>query len=130
MPSYTDLVVNDGKPTPVAHTFSPSGIKEGILALFEEKVGVPMSRRLLDVSVRKPVSGNGMYRVRVTWALPKVNVIGGVPTLDHTNRFTSEFLIHENSDQEEIDDLYAFATNGLGNALIKDAICTLTPFFS
>lgn len=130
MPSYTDLVINDGKSTPVAHTFSPAGIKEGILALFEEKVGVPMSRRLLDVSVRKPVSNNGMYRVRVTWALPKVNTIDGVPTLDHTNRFTSEFLIHERSDQDEINDLYAFAFNGLGNTQIKEAIRTLTPFFS
>jgi len=130
MPSYVPLVINDGKSTPVAHTFSPSGIKEGILALFEEKIGVPIGRNTVDVSVRKPVASNGMFRVRVTLALPKVNVIDGVPTLSHTNRFTSEFLVSEKSTQDEINDLYAFAYNGLGNASVRDAIRTLTPFFS
>lgn len=131
MPQIIPIVINDGQSTPAAHTFSPKMVKDGMTSMFEEAVGVPVLRRTMALTVRPPVGGNGMYRVKFEVASPlgATDPVTGAVTVRGVNRSVQELLIHESSSDVEIKNTLAFADNGLSNAFIKECITTLTPGF-
>lgn len=131
MPQIVPIVIYDGQSTPVAHTFTPKMVKDGMTAMFEEAVGVPVLRRTLVLTVRPPVGGNGMYRIKyeVTSPLGATDPVTGAVTVRGANRSVQELLIHESSSETEIKNTLAFADNGLANAFVKECITTLTPGF-
>lgn len=129
MPQITPIVINDGQSTPVARTFSPKMVKDGMTSVFEEAVGVPVLRRSLSLTVRPPVGGNGMYRIKLEISAPlgAADPVTGAVTVRGVNRSVHEFLIHESSSSTEIQTMLAFADNALANAFVKECITTLTP---
>lgn len=131
MPQMTAIVINDGQSTPVAHTFSPKKIEDGIRGYLEEAVGVPVGRSSLILSVRPPVNNSGYYRckIEITDPLAYTDPTSGVTSLRGTNRSVHEFLVHESSSDAEIKNIFAFAKNALTNATVKEAIETLTPLY-
>lgn len=129
MPQAGSIAIADGQSTPVNHTFTPKKLQDGILAYFEEASGIPAARLNLTVSVRPPVGTGQMYRATVSFAVPAVAVVNGIQTVDHTNRVNMEFLVHQNSTDAEMKNLFAFAKNGLGNSQIAEAVTTLSPFY-
>lgn len=129
MPQLAPIVLQDGASTPVSRTFSPKGIADGILASLEEAVGAPVTRPKFDISVRKPVNKAGMYRVKMTISVPAPQTVDGIVGAHHTNVAHIELLVHESSTDAEINNLYAFCKNVWGNALVSEAVKTLTPFY-
>lgn len=131
MPQLAPISLNDGASTPVAHTFDPKRIEDGILATLEESVGVPALRKVLTVKVRPPVNGNGYYRatIQVRYPVARTPAGGDSAVAAGLNTSTHEFVIHELSTEQEIKDLVAFGGNAIQNSVIKGCVTTLTPFY-
>ncbi|DAD50889.1 TPA_asm: coat protein [ssRNA phage SRR5467090_2] len=104
MAQAASVVVNDRATTPVAHTFAPRRVENG-LASFVEAAAVPIGEKTLTVRWRK--SGSRYYQ-RVTLSVPALvmETVNGVsvPTvprvafLDLTCRFDDTSTEQERKD--------------------------------
>lgn len=123
----TNISVNDGKSTPVAHTFSP--MQAGSVSSWRENVvDVPLdaqtfirARRTRDKSLR---------RVRISlmqYALEEVgvsNVDGykAAPKIAYNETANVEFITHARSTAARITDLRTLLVNLLKNNQIADLV--------
>lgn len=138
MPARANIVVNDGKATPVAHTFNPS--EDGDVDLFEDKSGgIAIGYPMIMVKFRRPVSaGNGaqsnansrVYRIQLNFSWPVLEVtspstgtgIQPAPTVAYVLRSNQEWIIPERSALADRKDLRAIVYNTLNNADIKKVL--------
>jgi hypothetical protein len=137
MPARANITVNDGKATPVAHTFNPS--EDGEVDLFEDKSGgVAIGYPLIMVRFRRPTSptsgqnsgNNRVYRIQLNFAWPVLEVtsastgtgIQPAPTVAYVLRSNQEWLIPERSALADRKDLRAIVYNTLANADIKKVL--------
>jgi hypothetical protein len=91
------------------------------MAYLTEKVGAPFQNPELRLSIRQPI-GNGIYKVRLTLAIPKVDDIDGVLTLDYTDTCHVDFLLHERSTELRRQDLLAQVISALQHANVSDTV--------
>lgn len=138
MPARANIVVNDGKTTPVAHTFNPS--EDGDVDLFEDKVGgIAIGYPMIMVRFRRPAapsSGssssavNRVYRIQLNFSWPILEVtspstgtgIQPAPTVAYVLRCNQEWLIPERSTLADRRDLRAIVYNTLNNGDIRKVL--------
>lgn len=133
----SNIVIDDGQATPVAHTFIPLGFDKQNKFWYEEQAaGAPLSWRKISLELVRndqtsPASNAGEQtaRVRVHVHLPTMETIGtndnGItppPTLAYTLRSQHEFIMSGRSTEGEREDVQAFAYNVLDNADVKAMI--------
>lgn len=145
MPQRSNIVVNDGKATPVAHTFNPA--QEGDWDLFEDKAtGVAIGFPTISVRFRRP-SGpsngtssdakNRVYRIQTNMALPVLEVtspttatgIQPAPTVAYVLRYNLESILPERSTLADRKDLRAMFSNLLADSNYRKVIEDLEAFW-
>lgn len=118
MPARTNIVINDGESTPVAHTFVPMGTLNGV-HMWKESDGVPIGDNLLGLSLKKT---DTVYRARVTLAMPVTvtETVNGVdrPVVDRIGRFNGEFIFPASSSLQERKNISELVRNMFANASI------------
>ena len=137
MASMLPLVVNDGKATPVAHTFAPVTVKPdssgAVVAKWVDRfaaqaIGWPH----LTYGVREPLrssrSSDGFYDIKVKLDFPILEALAPngngftpAPTVAYTLGSQSIFKLPERASNIEITDLIALHINAL-NALKAEII--------
>lgn len=117
MSARTNLVVNDRKSTPVAHTFTPDGTDANKVHLFSEKTGVPAGDSRFSASLRRT---GGKFRATLKLAVPVVQtqVINGVssPVVVRTAYGEVNFTFDELSSAAERADVVGMIANSLATA--------------
>lgn len=130
MPNLTaGLVINDGKVPPVPRTFTMVN-REGTLTSLKERIGVPLVYPDLKMSVRPPVKGGEVYKLRFLLALP-IPAVGSTGQVieDYRNTVSIEMMINERCSEEERKDLRVLAINLLTNATVATMVEKLEPIW-
>lgn len=113
MAQAASIVVNDRKTTPVAHTFAPRRVENG-LASFIEAAAVPIGESNLTLRWRK--SGKRFYQ-RVTLSVPALvmETINGVsvPTVPRVALIDVTFRFDDTSTAQERADAIGMFQNAL-----------------
>jgi hypothetical protein len=117
MPQLANLVLTDRAGTPVAHTFVPRDIVEGV-ATVVESTGVPVGDKRVSLSLRR--NGAGNYVAKMTFAFPIVNdqTINGVttPVVVRTAYCDVEFKFAATSTEQERKDVVGQVYSSLATA--------------
>lgn len=124
MPAIAAIVLNDGKATPVAHTFAPKK-QVGDITTWEDRIGgVPkayprVSLLTKESDVLRRVST--VIQVPVLKAVAGVNSLGYTPAAEvaHTLKIKIEAELPQLSSEADRADLYAYAQNWLANPNVK-----------
>lgn len=124
MPAIGNIVINDAAATPVAHTFSPSGI-EGPLAKFDDRSGgISVGFPRITISSIAPTRTSRLYKARFKIVLPVLENTSGsssngftpAPTKAYDLTADMTFILPERSTLQNRKDIFAFAKNLLSNA--------------
>jgi len=113
MANANTITVNDRATTPVAHTFAPRRLENG-LASFVEAAAVPIGEKTLTIRWRK--SGKRFYQ-RVTLSAPALvnETINGVavPTVPRVALIDATFRFDDTSTEQERKDAVGMFQNAL-----------------
>lgn len=134
MAAIGNLVLNDGKATPVAHTFQPYKVGEAngsYSAEFEDRVGgifVGMPR--IHIATKRPTSDRKTLRVMVKVTAPiletvsnsTVSGIAPAPTVAYTPLFEATFVLPERATIDARKDLLAYVRSLLASAVVTSAV--------
>lgn len=124
MPAIAEIVLNDGKATPVPHTFSPKK-QVGDITTWEDRAGgVPkaypkVSLLTKESDVLRRVST--VIQVPVLKAVAGVNSLGYTPAAEvaHTLKIKIEGELPMLSDKATRKDIYNYAKNWLANPNVE-----------
>lgn len=143
MPQASNIVINDGATTPVAHTFVPIGKDAKGVMWFEQTLPAPVNalgaKRIGYRQVRgefgKQLSaaGKAIYTLHVpTLESLATNDAGFMPapTVAYKEMARIEFDLAERSTPQERKDTRVLAMNLLGHALTVANIDTLQPTYA
>jgi hypothetical protein len=129
MPAASNIVINDGATTPVAHTFQPAGYlgNDKNTALFVERTnGVLVGQNELQVYRRSNNSGaTRKHQLKLT--LPTVQTVTDVNGVSSTKVVYVElgsvdFVVAANSTTQERKNLRVLLGNALLNSVIGQAL--------
>lgn len=128
MAAASDIVVNDGQSTPVAHTFSPAR-KDGGLVIYEERTTAnsPRGFYTLGVSQTSPKAANAVIRTKLSFEVPievhDTNL--DVYTYPSSMRFNIDVLMPKDISTDDRADMAAYIKNILTHATIQALIANL-----
>lgn len=133
MAAITNIVINDGLTTPVAHTFAPAKTSAD-MALLEDRVsGIYIGYNKLTISLLRPVgdakAATRNLKLLIKLETPKMEVVsnntisGIAPAATVSYRPVVEMIatLPERSTLQDRKDLQAYIRNALSNAFITDA---------
>lgn len=134
MPAIAAIVLNDGKATPVAHTFSPKK-QVGDITTWEDRAGgVPKAYPRLsfltkESDVLRRVSA--VVQVPVLKAVAGVNSLGYTPAAEvaHTLKFKIEGELPQLSSKADRADIYALVSNLFADPNVKKVFVDGDEFF-
>lgn len=134
MAAATNLTINDGLATPVAHTFEVAKLQPES-ALFEDRVsGIYIGYNKLVLNVSRPTgdskSATRNLKIGVRIEIPKMetvsnNTYSGVapaPTVAYRPVFEGTFTCPERCSLQDRKDLLAFVKNVLSQAVIDNLL--------
>lgn len=129
MPTFADIVLNDGQATPVAHTFKVK-LNDMMQSLWEDRVGgIPVGYATVTV---KTEDTSSVRKVRLWVTIPTLEAISGANASGFTpaqkkaydHRSYQEFFLPQRGTLAERKNLVAFHCNLLLNtgilAVIRD----------
>lgn len=131
MANIANIVVNDGKATPVAHTFYPS--VSGKESSFRESISglALIGQGRLSLSMKDSPSNNGMSRRKIKLELPVLETasangsysgyIAG-PGVAYVPTVIVDFICPNRATQAELKDLRVLLVNILQNAILTDVV--------
>lgn len=128
MPQLQNVVLTDRKGTPVAHTFTPRDIRDGVGTVIES-TGVPVGNSRLSVSLRQ--TPQGRYKAEVKLAIPVVSdeEINGIttPKVVRTAFADLTFTFDQTSTEAERNDAVGMLASSLesGKVLLNDLVVKL-----
>lgn len=128
MPQLQNLVLTDRKATPVAHTFTPFDIKNGVGTVVEQ-TGVPVGNNRFTVSLRRV--GNTRYKAQLQLVMPVTQneTINGIvtPKVVRTAYADLSFTFEATSSDQERKDLVGMLQSSLDTAkvLVNDTVVNL-----
>jgi hypothetical protein len=130
MAQVSNIVVNDGAATPVAHTFKPSRVSPELVTYQDRAAGVVAGFNILTIGTRYADKRNTAQKVTVRMALPTLAVtapttttgIQPVPVAAYECFFAGEFVLPSACTPQNRKDLLALVKNTLANATITAAV--------
>jgi hypothetical protein len=138
MPAVTQLVVNDGQATPVAHTFKPDGKKGEVLFFADRSGGIPVGYGKISFN-RRETSGNGSgsYKVTMKIVVPTLEQtsastatgIQPAPTVAYKHEVNIEFSMPARGSVANRKDILAYAKNLLATADVQAVIHDLEDLY-
>lgn len=120
MSQATNITVNDGQSTPVAHTFYPVQNPGGDgFTFYDQAVGIPTYETKIWGKLKL---GNVSTSSHSSLGIidPIVKTVDGVLVQDHVNTARAEFTYAPNATAAERANLYAYLINALNQALIRE----------
>ncbi|DAD52751.1 TPA_asm: coat protein [ssRNA phage SRR7976325_15] len=128
MPAISAISLNDGKTTPVAHSFAPRDIK-GSVATFEDRSsGVALGYPVLTVGISRPSKTSPLTKVRLKIQVPVLETVGTVyvgntpaPVKAYETGFDGTFFLPMRGGLQDRKDIHAYVKNFLASAFC-DAI--------
>jgi hypothetical protein len=128
MAAATDLVINDGQATPVAHTFKPAR-KTGEVITWEERTtgNTPAGFYTFAFSQNSPKTAKTVIKTKMTLEVP-IEVLDAdtaqysYPT---SARFTFTIMVPVDASLAVRNDIAAYAKNFLANAVMQTALSTM-----
>lgn len=129
MPQLANLVVNDRKTTPVAHTFTPNGI-EGKSAELVESSGVPLGDKRFTITWSR-ANGNGAFKrtLRLTAPVVATQTVNGIetPVVVRTAYVEVNFKFDPESTLQERADAVGMVADALAasKTLVNDCVVGL-----
>ncbi len=140
MPAFGNVVILDGKSTPVSHTFAPDARDTNGVALYADcSPGVAAGFWTLSINRRAPVNnGQQVYKVSAKLRLPTLAVtspstgtgIQPAPTVAYAMEAHVEFLIPAQGTLAERKDVLALAKNLLATSTMSSVIENLEAIYS
>lgn len=138
MAAASNIVINDGAATPVAHTFVPAQTVADF-ALFEDKApGIYIGYNRLMLKLERPATknmgrprqANGNLRLKSVVETPKLEVLSNstvsgiapAPTIAYTPKVEVIFTLPERSTLQDRKDLMALLKNALAHAALQAAV--------
>lgn len=131
MPNILTLVLNDGAASPVAHSFVPVNTT-GVSANWAERLTTgQMFWPTLRNDVIVPQKGDDSKPLVDRWQVkvPVSVTVNGVTTLDHFSSASVNFYFSPRASEQERKDLYAYVSNLLATANVKDAAVKVEPYY-
>ncbi len=132
MAQIANIVINDGKATPVAHTFAPvtSSDPNGVAVWTDRASGVAVGFPVVTLKLRAPVKGSRVYKLTSKVKLPVLNVtspstgsgIQPLPSVAYNIEANIEFVMPEASLLADRKDFFAYVKNYLANAVWTQAV--------
>jgi hypothetical protein len=129
MPALGNIAINDGKATPVTHTFAPVSTNGELAQLANRAPSIPKGYETLAVRVRKPGSAQGAYQVETTLVFPVVQTVNGVDTVVRTSKAVITLHLSQDSTTADRKDIRVLLANLLQNSTIATAIENLEPIY-
>lgn len=143
MSAATDIVINDGAATPVAHTLTPIGKDDKGVLWFEQTTPAPINplgakrigiRQTRVLDPKGQLTGKSKFIVTVY--VPTLEVLGSAasgitppPTVAYVEESRCEFTMPERSMPQERKDVRVLTANLLQNTQVIAAIDNLRPIY-
>lgn len=136
MTAIAALTINDGAATPVAHTFSPVDIQNGVAKWADRIGGIAIGFPTVSYRLRQPIgtskvsSGDRVYRLSLKVSTPVLEVssastgtgIQPAPTKAYEPYANIELVLPERSTLQQRKDLLAYVKNYLANAVVTQGV--------
>lgn len=120
MPQAANIVINDGKATPVAHTFVPSKVSD--LVVTYNGPGSTLATREQIVVTRREATAAVAGKVQIKLVQPIEQTVDGQVVLNYQDMCSLEFVVAPKSTNAIRKDLRTLAANLLQNAQIAAMI--------
>jgi hypothetical protein len=130
MSAIAPIVINDGKATPVAHTFAPVTIdSSGVAKWADRSGGISIGFPQLTYSIKSPTKDSRSYKLTAKVTLPVLEQtspstatgIQPAPMVAYSLIGNIELVLPERSTLGDRNDLVAFVRNYLANAAVITA---------
>lgn len=130
MAQIANLVLNDGAATPVAHTFTPNGVKNAIAKWQDRSSGIPVGYPTVTFSLREPTKASKATKIIAKVVVPALEVtspststgIQPAPTKAYECLCNIELVLPERSTQQDRRNLLAYVKNYLASTAMTDAV--------
>jgi len=132
MSAIANIVINDGKATPVAHTFSPvTSSDPNQVAVWTDRItGIAVGFPTLSFKLRAPLKGSRNFRLTAKVKYPVLNVtspstgsgIQPLPSVAYNLEANLELVLPEASLLADRKDFFAFVKNYMANAVWTSAV--------
>lgn len=132
MSAQSNIVINDGATTPVAHTFNPKGaraVADGkSVALWRDQTPAQAVGYLTLTEQHAPANGNGMEKFRYVIDVPTLESpsSGGAfvppPTKAYSTIAVVEVWMHNRASLDELKNVVAYVKNFTATPYFSDAI--------
>lgn len=132
MAAIANIVINDGKATPVAHTFAPvtSSDPNGVAVWTDRATGIAVGFPVITMKLRSPSKGSRNYKLTSKVKLPVLNVtspstgtgIQPLPSVAYNIEANIEFVMPQASLLADRKDFFAFVKNFMANAVWTSAV--------
>jgi len=139
MAAISNIVLNDGQGTPVAHTFEPEAIRGDVAKWVDRSSGISLAFPAMTQSIRPPVA-------RAKTRNTKVSIRLIVPTLEQTSPSTAtgiqpaptkaydcvvelNAIFPERCTLQERKNIRAYLKNLFNHQIMTDAWETLSPVY-
>jgi hypothetical protein len=129
MPAIDDVVINDAQGTPVAHTFSPNGIRAGVAEFVDRTAAVPAGFLTISNEILKPTKQRPVFRWSNGFYLPVTTEDAGVYSIPRYNTTKLVMDVNPNATLQEKKDQYAYLQNWLANTDVKNGFLYSEPWF-
>lgn len=133
MSAISNIVINDGQGTPVAHTFAPAKTSADY-ALCEDRVsGIYIGYNKLTMKLTRPAGPSQMatrnLKLSILIETPKLEVVSNstvsgippAPTISYRPSVELMAILPERCTLQDRKDLQAYIKNLLSNAFVTDA---------
>lgn len=127
MPAATTITINDGKATPVPHSFEPISVQNGVAQFAEPSADGSLSKRnQLTYTQKLPGKGRSTVLEQGEIVLPYIvtESVNGIPReLVHSNvRVVIQVVSHPDVPKAIVTDARALGASFLNNPTVKSAM--------
>lgn len=132
MPSFSQITINDGKATPVAHIFAPKTLIGTEAKFVDRSGGITVGYPELMFNVSLPSKTSRMTKVRMKAVVPVLEVVNAAtyngitpaPTKAYDMTFDGTFFLPERSTLADRKDILAYVKNALATAFVTSLVET------
>lgn len=129
MAAQANIVINDGKATPLAHTFVARGASPKLAEWKETATGISIGMPMFTMAVKETSGDSGKTIVEGRLSLPVMEVISGAdggytpsPKVAYTLWAITSFTLPNRSTLADRKDVLALLKNALANAAFTSAV--------
>lgn len=128
MALFANIIIKDGQPTPVAHTFAVKSNDLRVSKYEDRAGGVPIGYGKLDI-VTKDINKNNR-RVSLAIEVPVLEAVSGAnpqgftpaASVNHFEKVDINFTLNSRSTTQNRRDILAYAINALTLELVKSLV--------